>query len=53
MKNERKKLEIEKDEAAVKSFQNTSFLKDDEKKLIVNGLILIKLSDSICFLTQI
>ena len=53
MKNERKKLEIEKDEAAVKSFQNTSFLKDDEKKLIVNGFILIKLSDSICFLTQI
>ena len=34
MKNERKKLELEKDEAAVKSFQNTSFLKDDEKKLI-------------------
>jgi len=34
MKNERKKLEIEKDEAAVKSFQNTSILKDDEKKLI-------------------
>ena len=53
MKNERKKLEIKKDEAAVKSFQNTSFLKDDEKKLIVNGFILIKLSDSKCFLTQI
>jgi len=34
MKNERKKLELEKDEAAVKSFQKTSFLKDDEKKLI-------------------
>ena len=34
MKNERKKLELEKDEAALKSFQKTSFLKDDEKKLI-------------------
>jgi len=34
MKKESKKIELEKDEAAVKSFQNTSFLKDDEKKLI-------------------
>ena len=42
MKKENKKKEIEKEEAAVKSFQNTSFLKEDEKYLLVNGYILIK-----------
>ena len=34
MKKENKKKELEKDEAAVKSFQNSSFLKEDEKILI-------------------
>ena len=43
MKKEIKKLELEKDEEAVKSFQKTSFFMMMKKNLLVNGFILIKL----------
>ena len=43
MKKEIKKLELEKDEAAVKSFQKTSFFMMMKKNILVNGFILIKL----------